>query len=102
MSRHTGAASYYRHSGGFTAISRRRADVVIIRLGRLGVWDVAGWSIIVEAAGGVVCNGKGVRPQFGARLPAEDFVIFALPSLKEEAVCIASTLTEDPSSEKRG
>jgi myo-inositol-1(or 4)-monophosphatase len=77
-------------------------DVVIIRLGRLGVWDVAGWSIIVEAAGGLVCNGKGVRPEFGARLPAEDFVIFALPSLKEEAVSIASTLTEDPCSEKRG
>lgn len=77
-------------------------DVVIIRLGRLGVWDVAGWSIIVEAAEGVVCNGKGDRPKFGAHFPAEDFIIFALPSLKKEAVAIASTLTEDPCSEKRG
>lgn len=71
-------------------------DVVIIRLGRLGVWDVAGWCILVEAAGGVVCNGRGVRPQFGASVPAEDFVIFALPSLKEEAVKIASSLTGEP------
>jgi fructose-1,6-bisphosphatase/inositol monophosphatase family enzyme len=71
-------------------------DVIIIRIGRLGVWDVAGWSILVEAAGGVVCNGKGVRPQFGASVPAEDFVIFALPGLKIEAVDIASTLTEEP------
>lgn len=69
-------------------------DIIIIRLGQLGVWDVAGGSILVEAAGGVACNGEGLRPRFGASIPPEEFVIFSLPSLKEAALEIAGSLKE--------
>lgn len=67
-------------------------DVVIIRLGSLGVWDVAGWSVIVKCAGGVVCDEHGEPVPFGARIRPPSTVIFAVPGLKDVALDIAKSL----------
>ena len=67
-------------------------DVVIIRLGRLGVWDVAGWSIIIENAGGVVCGVSGAIVRLDANTPSGTTIVFAVPGLRDEALKIANSL----------
>lgn len=67
-------------------------DAVIIRLGRLGVWDVAAWSVIVLCAGGVVCDEYGSAVSFGATVTPPRTVVFSVPGLKEEVVDIARAL----------
>lgn len=67
-------------------------DIVIIRLGSLGVWDVAGWSPIVTGAGGIVCDEDGACVVFGARTTPPRTIIFTVPSLQEAAMNIAKTL----------
>ncbi len=67
-------------------------DVVIIRLGRLGVWDVAGWSVIIEHAGGVVCGASGSIVRLDANTPLGTTIVFAVPGLRDEALKIANSL----------
>jgi fructose-1,6-bisphosphatase/inositol monophosphatase family enzyme len=69
-------------------------DAVIIRLGRLGVWDVVAWALIVEQAGGVVCAPDGSEIDFHGASVSSQTILFTVPSLFKDIREIANTITD--------